>query len=169
MKIVIFAVAIGLLFIGCYSIKGVSDSKNRKQEPYFFQYRGTADECKKDIKNMLFVNGFTIDKEDTSIGTIITQWKSLQEDERVDLGIGFAMMGVRAQSQHGSLRIQIKDLDTSVVCSFTGWHTMNLSAATNTFKDNTSQSEYTLLPQGHPLPMKIRINLVNTKKFILMK
>jgi hypothetical protein len=169
MKIIIASAMLGVLFIGCYSIKGQSDSSNRKQEPYIFQYNGTIDDCRKDIKNMLFVNGFTIDKEDTSIGTIITQWKSLQEDERVDLGIGFAMMGVRSQSQHGSLRIQIKDFDTSIVCSIAAWHTMSLSTAANAFKDNTSQTEHTILPQGHPFPMKIRLNLVKSKKFTLMK
>lgn len=154
---------------GCATTRGISDPDNKKQSPYFFSYTGTLNECKRDIKLILFNFGFTIANEDTSINTIITAFKPLNEDERIDPGFGAAIFGIRSAGQRGSIRIQFEATDTATMLSIESHLQATIAVNRNAFREDKSESEDIILPQGHPLQMKIRYELKKNKKFKLIQ
>lgn len=153
-----------ILFVGgCVTTKGISDTTNNSKEPIEFIFSGTKLDLLKTLKPKLILFGFNFEDEDTTIGILTTKPKILNDDERFDSPM-FA-----SAKQYGLVSfIYEHKTDTTLKVLMVCKIHVDFSVAVNKFQNN-EQAFIDNVIQGHPLPMKLKKELLNTNKFILIK
>jgi len=150
---------------------GYIDESNKSIEPYKFIFKGNSDNFNKTIKRFLAENNFSIANDDSLSGIIITNAKTLSEDEMVTSGaLRFmnSMNGNEIEDAKGVITILYDKLPNNEI-------TMKLKCSILLKQNNSNWGATTkttsekILQQGEPLPMKIKILLLKDTRFGLTK
>ena len=164
-KNILFTIIVSFMVVGCATTTGLYDPNNQNYDPYKFSYYGSSQEATKTLKRILFDLNFTIDVDDSSSGILITKHRGLSEDERHNIpAMASVMLGVRGGNQLGTVRFLIEPNADSTFCFMTCLLVTEAIVNVNAFK-NESKVEEQPIPQGHPLPMKVKTQILKNKSF----
>ena len=171
MKAIIQGILIALLAAGCSfpaQEAGFHDIKNTSKEPYLFIYKGNFKNAMIPLKRILVLNGFSIASDDTEAGILVTNPKSLKDDETLNSGFGAGLFnslsGTRIKEEKGvvSFVFDNGENETTIIrmtCTLSSKETQD------TIFGARDKSGERVLMQGDPLPMKMKSLLINSKNF----
>lgn len=153
-----------LIFACSPMTTGIYDSKNKKKEPFKFLFAGKPEDANKILKRNLVEQGYTFESDDVSSGYLITKPKALNSDECYNTGMADAMMGTESH-QSGIIKILYDTLGEKTICTVFPILSMNATYREDAFSKRKLNIEDNTAPQGHPLAMKIKKNILGLQNF----